>query len=237
MRGCSSVVEHELPKLVTGVRFPPPALHCLFAILLSGCIQYVEPTSVGRVDSGGLYHTVALGETLWRIADRYGVLVEELARANRIADASKIEVGERLVIPSGGERRVFPPSGQMEESFVWPVQGRVISAFGMKQEAARNKGINVQAPAGTEVVAARSGEVSFVHEGLPGFGKTIILDHGDEFATVYAHLGQILVKKDERVSQRQIIGRVGVTGRTSVAALHFEIRRRQKPQNPFYYLP
>ncbi len=78
--------------------------------------------------------------------------------------------------------------------------------------------------------------MSFVHEGLPGFGKTIILEHAEGFASVYAYVGEILVRQDEWVNQRQVIARVGETGRTQVPALHFEIRHNQKAQNPLHYL-
>jgi len=121
--------------------------------------------------------------------------------------------------------------------FVWPVQGKVISIYGMRQGTFMNKGIDIQAAWGAQVQAARSGWVSFVHEGLPGFGKTIILNHADGFATVYAYVGQILVRQGEKVAQRQVIARVGKSPRAEVCALHFEVRRHQRPVDPFHYLP
>ena len=121
--------------------------------------------------------------------------------------------------------------------FVWPVRGRVISIFGTRRRGTVNKGIDIQAQPGEEVVAARAGQVSFVHESLPGFGKTIIIEHGGGFASVYAYVSEIFVRQGEQVAQRQQIARVGSTGRTEVPALHFEIRREQKPQNPLRYLP
>ncbi len=225
---------------------------------LAGCTQYIEPeppaVSVSSNLSGGVYHRVARGETLWRISNQYGVSLEELVRANRISDAKQIEVGQRLWIPQEPSRLqpASPPATSAlanaggsavyrsrpgPEGFVWPVEGKVISVFGMRRGNAVNKGIDIQASTGSEVVAARSGQVNFVHESLPGFGKTIILDHGDGFATVYAYVSQILVRKGEEVTQRQVIARVGSSGRADGPALHFEIRKHQKPQNPFYYLP
>jgi len=121
--------------------------------------------------------------------------------------------------------------------FAWPVRGRVISIFGTRRRGRVNKGIDIQAPSGTDVRATRSGKVSFVHEGLPGFGKTIILEHAGGFASVYAYVQEILVRQGDQVSQRQVIARVGETGRTEVPALHFEIRQNQKAQNPLHYLP
>lgn len=187
----------------------------------------------------GTIHQVQRGETLWFISQRYRVALDELVQVNRISDASRIEVGQRIFIPSStpAPAAVSPnQTTQGNEPFVWPVEGRVISIFGTRRQATVNKGIDIQAPAGTEVVASRSGWVSFIHEGLPGFGKTVILDHRDGFATVYAYMGEILVRPGQEVAQRQPIARVGATGRTEVPALHFEIRRNQKPQNPFYYL-
>jgi lipoprotein NlpD len=201
--------------------------------------------------SSATVHQVRRGETLWSIARRYGVTVDALVHENRISDMTQIEVGQRLMIPQRGSVAPQPAavplpvqvfhgepvrSGAAEE-FTWPVQGKVIAIFGTRWRGRVNKGIDVQARAGTEVRAARSGKVSFVHEELPGFGKTIILEHAEGFASVYAYVGEILVRQDEWVNQRQVIARVGETGRTQVPALHFEIRRNQKAQNPLHYLP
>ncbi len=232
----------------------------LMALVLSACTPYPAnyPSSGPSFSSGG-GHIVAKGETLWSISRQYGIELSDLVEANRISDASQIEVGQRLVIPRSGtaapapresppvasepasrylppERSVGPVPGDSGD-FVWPVDGRVISIFGSRRKGNMNKGVDIQAPGGSDVRASRSGRVSFVHEALPGFGKTIIVEHGGGFATVYAYIDQILVRSGDSVAQRQVIARVGKTGRTEVPALHFEIRRRQKPQNPLYYLP
>lgn len=190
--------------------------------------------------SQGTIHRVVRGETLWSISRHYGVDLDALVRANQISDVSKVEIGRKLVIPSVSIRQHRSAKNWKtsdRDSFIWPVQGRVISIFGMRRLGAVNKGIDIQAPQGTDVVASRSGRVSFIHEALPGFGKTIILDHDDGFATVYAYVAEILVRSGDQVQGGQVIARVGKTGRTEVPALHFEIRRHQRPQNPFHYLP
>ncbi|MBI3318073.1 MAG: peptidoglycan DD-metalloendopeptidase family protein, partial [Candidatus Omnitrophica bacterium] len=205
--------------------------------VFSGCTPYVEAPSAGvRPFPGGSLHRVARGETLWRIARSYGVELEDLVRANQISDVSRVKAGQGIVIPprdwkapdrnltAGAPRKEAAPS----EEFLWPVRGRVISIFGMRRGAGvQNKGIDIQAPEGVQVLASRSGRVSFVHENLPGFGKTIILEHPDGFATVYAYVGQILIRQGEDVSQAQVIARVGRSGRLEFSALHFEIRRNQ----------
>jgi murein DD-endopeptidase MepM/ murein hydrolase activator NlpD len=231
--------------------------------MVSACTPYpANYPSSGTLSPSGNYHTVSKGETLWSISKRYGIELSDLVEANRISDASQIEVGQRLAIPRRGTGSAAPRDQEpisVENSpepisqhllqaasgpvpgdsgdFVWPVDGRVISIFGSRRKGNVNKGVDIQAPGGSDVRAARSGRVSFVHEALPGFGKTIIVEHPGGFATVYAYIDQILVRSGEPVAQRQVIARVGKTGRTEVPALHFEIRRRQKPQNPLYYLP
>lgn len=197
-------------------------------------LEVAPPQPSSQAD---LVHRVEPGQTLWRIAKKYGVDVHLLAKRNGISDASRLEVGQRLVIPrrdSGSRRSVVGSAG---ESFIWPVKGKVVSTFGMRREGTINKGIDIQALTGADVVAVRSGQVGFVHENLSGFGKTIILEHADGFATVYAYVGEILVQPGQRVAQRQVIARVGQTGRAQVPTLHFEIRRGQKAGNPLYYLP
>ncbi len=175
--------------------------------------------------------------------------LSDLVRANGVPDVAQIEVGQRLRIPERAapaeSRRppastaAFTPPGPVSSSsgFVWPVQGRVVSIFGARGRGRVNKGVDIQAPAGSEVRAARGGRVDFIHEAVPGFGKTIILDHGEGFASVYAYVAEILVRKGDVVDQRQVIARVGRTGRAEVPVLHFQIRRNQKPQNPLHYLP
>ena len=246
---------------------PPALFLLAVVVAVAGCSQYPgEGGSAAIVPPGGV-HRVKRGETLWSISRHYGVSVDALIRANRISDVSQIEVGQSLRIPGEPTEppaavsapepaaqwsQPVRPSGTVRpspvrsstpvragagEEFAWPVQGKVIAIFGTRWRGRVNKGIDVQARAGTDVRATRSGKVSFVHEGLPGFGKTIILEHAEGFASVYAYVGEILVHQDEWVSQRQVIARVGETGRTQVPALHFEIRRNQKAQNPLHYLP
>ncbi len=123
------------------------------------------------------------------------------------------------------------------EGFLWPVRGKVVSSFGTKEAGAMNKGIDIAVSEGAGVAASRSGTVSFVHADLPGFGKTIIIDHGDGFATVYAYLGEIAVQAGQAVARGQRIATAGRNVRSGGPMIHFEIRRKQKPQNPFYYLP
>ena len=85
--------------------------------------------------------------------------------------------------------------------------------------------------------AARSGRVVFIDANMPGYGKTVILEHGDGFSTVYAWNGELLVQLGQTVSQATPIATIGSSGRATAPSLHFEIRRQGKPVDPLQYLP
>jgi murein DD-endopeptidase MepM/ murein hydrolase activator NlpD len=121
-------------------------------------------------------------------------------------------------------------------TFIWPVRGEVISPFGAGEGGVRNKGIDIKASEGTIVRAAGAGRVVYSDQYLKGFGRTVIIDHGGGFETVYAYNSAIIAKVGTVVGQNDIIAKVGSTGRARIPSLHFEIRKDGKPVNPAYYL-
>lgn len=224
-----------------------------FIVGTTGCAPYTAAAgSVGAAvppAKSGVYHRVERGQTVWRIARAYGVDLATLAAVNRLGDARRIEVGQQIFIPGAANAvDVTPPTAAIpaasvarvpiegSEDFIWPVRGRVIAYYGAGTPHGPNKGMDIQAPAGTQVLAARSGRVVFRDENLRGFGKTVIVEHGDELATVYTHLASLAVSADQIVHQGDIIGFVGSTGRANAPFLHFEVRRRHRPENPIYFL-
>ncbi len=247
-RGRGSMVEHELPKLGTTVRFRSPAPQILLVVavltFLAGCAtapKLERPAERPRIP-GALYHTVRRGETLWSISRAYGVDLQSLIKANSILYTGTIENGQTLLIPR--EARSINPVAQTEavhvvpgESFTWPIRGIIISPFGAITDNIVNKGIDIKAPAGAGVRASRSGRVVYSDHFLKGFGKTVIIDHGDSYQTVYSYNSEILVNVSDQVARNTVIARAGRTGRAKTPTLHFEIRKDGEPQNPFYYLP
>ena len=211
---------------------------------LFGCVSTTPPPSSATAiptppqNTALAYHYTQKGETLWRIARQYNVGLDELIKLNHISDPAQIESGQLIFIPRLKEAQ-YKSSLQKDnrEDFIWPLKGNVISRFGDKTESVINKGIDIQAPYGKEVVASRSGVVSFCDEKLKNFGRTVIIDHGDGFLTVYARNSNIFVKMGDRVSQGVVIAKVGNAGKDKTTFLHFEIRKGHTPQNPYYYLP
>ena len=207
-----------------------------------------------------LVHTVRPGDTLSAIGVRYGIPFREISQLNNLVDPDKIQVGQRLRIPHGGTdslKTAQPRAGPTRQRiaarrtavkeqkheldrpargrFIWPATGTVTSKYGPRNNSFHD-GIDIAAPAGTPVVAVAPGEV--IYSGvLRGYGKVIIVRHGNGYASVYAHNSAHYVKQGQTVKQGQRIAAVGKTGRTTGPNLHFEIRRHNKAQNPLKLLP
>lgn len=209
------------------------------AVQLAPTVGGLQPMAPAEVR-----HAVRPGETLWSIAKAYNVDLDELARANAIKDTGSIEKGQILVIPSRGAGRPAARTAKRPAyvaarspiSFIWPVNGRIIAVFGSTTDKVVNKGVDIGAGEGTSVIAARAGKVVFCDDYLKGFGKTVIIDHADGYQTVYSYNSDITVKVGDTVRQRDVIAKVGSSGRAKEPMLHFEIRRNGEPQDPQRYL-
>lgn len=149
------------------------------------------------------------------------------------APASGGEAVETAAVPAPAPKAQPSRSGG---GFVWPVNGKVISGFGSKEQGLRNDGINIAAQRGTPVRAAEDGTVTYVGNELKGMGNMILLKHADGWSTVYAHTEELLVAKGEHVRRGQTIARVGSSGDVSRPQLHFQLRRGREAVDPRRYL-
>jgi len=123
---------------------------------------------------------------------------------------------------------------------IWPVHGRLTAGFGQRMdpfsgEGAFHPGVDIADALGTDVVATGDG---LVIEAEPdaGYGRSILIDHGDGITTRYAHLSRIFVVVGEQVKQGEIIGAIGMSGRTTGPHLHYEVRIHGTPVNPGRFL-
>jgi hypothetical protein len=209
--------------------------------LCAGCATTPQGAPLTASASGaGFYHVIQRDETLWKVSQRYGVDIETLIKTNGIRDPRDITIGQRIFIPrqeAMPHEFVSQGNADLQIDFIWPVRGKTIAFFKTNQDGSFNKGIDIKAPAGTQVVAAAAGYVAFISNDLRGYGKTVIIEHPFGFSTVYAHNDEILVGCGDKVLKGEVIAKVGSTGRTQTSCLHFEIRKDAKAQNPFYYLP
>lgn len=136
--------------------------------------------------------------------------------------------------PAAGPRKVGPGAAVAGKSggFLAPVEGQIIAPFGSQADGRRNDGVNIAAPKGAPVRAAKSGKVVYAGDALQGYGNLILVRHDDGWVTAYAHLDRILAKQGDRVARGQTIGAVGSTGGVATPQLHFEMRRNNKAVDP-----
>jgi murein DD-endopeptidase MepM/ murein hydrolase activator NlpD len=97
-------------------------------------------------------------------------------------------------------------------------------------------GIDVAAPGGTPIAASKAGTVLYTGW-MGGYGNLVVLDHGDDVVTLYAHQSRIAVNEGQPLAQGQTLGYVGSTGHSTGNHLHFEIRVDASPRDPLPYLP
>lgn len=125
--------------------------------------------------------------------------------------------------------------------FDWPVyEARMTRGYFSKAKKRRGRphwGIDLAARKGTPILASHDGMVIYVGREFRGFGRLIMVEGKNGFASLYAHLSKSRVRVGDRVKQGQIIGDMGNTGRSTGVHLHFEIRRRSGPIDPLQYLP
>ena len=118
---------------------------------------------------------------------------------------------------------------------IWPSPGIISSGYG-KRHGRMHQGIDLTRDGGFNIRAAASGKVVF--SGYKnGYGKCIIIDHGRNLRTLYAHNQTNYVGKGQRVKQGSIIAKMGKTGKSTGIHLHFEVQLNGKHQNPLRYLP
>jgi lipoprotein NlpD len=221
----------------------------LFAVVFWSCAS-----------SHGVYYRLKPGDTLFSISRKYGSSVDKIKETNNIGDETKLSVGAYIFIPDTkgpvpATETVSAPSQMKTEDqqasdtiapdtapakgapskFIWPVKGVLTSPFGNRW-GNMHEGIDIGAPEGTPVFASAAGKVIFSGE-RGTYGLIVIIEHPDDWYTIYAHNSKNLVRQGATVKQGDKIALVGKTGRATGTHLHFEIRQGVKPLDPQKYLP
>lgn len=190
----------------------------------------------------GKYVYIESPAQIKKVARSHGVTLDELKRHN--PDKS-LAAGEWVFIPSKVGIVYFLRDTYVVEDyqdlgrgrFLWPVPHfyKVSSNFGPRGRR-HHDGIDIPAPKGTPIVSVDEGIVIYSDNGIRGYGNMIVISHGDDTFTVYAHNRVNKVDKGDRVSRGQLIAEVGNTGRSTGPHLHFEIRVKNKVRNPAQYI-
>jgi murein DD-endopeptidase MepM/ murein hydrolase activator NlpD len=123
---------------------------------------------------------------------------------------------------------------------LWPVQGRITGSFGERidpfnGEGAFHRGVDISSEIGTRVIAPADGVVEFSDQ-MNGYGRTVVIDHGNGISTLYGHLSGFAVSPGQVIHRGDTLGYVGQTGRSTGPHLHYEVRILNTPVNPHKYL-
>jgi murein DD-endopeptidase MepM/ murein hydrolase activator NlpD len=201
--------------------------------LLPGTTLYIP-------NRDGLPHAVQPGESLSGISDSYGIPVSAILDANDL-DSTTLQVGDVLFIPGAtmDDQDYLLAIGEL---FRWPVRSYTFtSGYGMRIHPISgiwhmHTGIDLANRVGTPIIAAGSGTVVHVENQVSNYGRVVIIDHGNGYRTLYAHLHEAYVSMGEYVSTGQQIGTMGNTGRSTGPHLHFSVFRGSQPIDPMSQL-
>jgi len=196
-----------------------------------------------------LCHAVKSGQTLDKIAAWYGVTPESLMAVpeNHLTADVSLHRGQTILIPNARSRYHDPAELNLarpqqegwrygDGDFIWPLpQGSFWISQRFKQ--GKHNAIDMAAPLGTPVYAADTGRVLEAGWSEIGYGYHIILDHGIDYVTLYAHLSEYYVQPGDIVQKGEIIGRIGSTGNSTGPHLHFEVRDYGYLIDPLLVLP
>lgn len=200
----------------------------------------------------GVLHDVQPGDTVESISELYGIPQEDIIAyaPNNLEFPYRLYPETQIMVP-GAVREVFvwdPPTISSTSSgggygirpavvgtgtFIWPVGSRRITQaywYG-------HRGLDIAAGEGSALYAADTGTVVWADWSIYCYGNLIVIDHGNGYLTLYAHLSSINVYPGQVVYQGNVIGATGNTGCSSGPHLHLEIRLGGNPDDPIYYLP
>lgn len=214
------------------------------ALALAACSSSNAPSKRAVADG---HYRVKPGDTLYRIAKRYGQSVHTLAAWNNLSDASKIEVGQVLRVRRGGSARTVHARSNTRNTAAarpvapinrirlqWPTDAAAANIV-QRYNGVTSKGIDIAGQRGQAVKAVAGGKVLYVGEGVRGYGKLILLSHNNSTITAYAHNDTLLVRDEQSVSAGQTIATMGSSD-TDRVKLHFEVRINGKAVDPIPYL-
>lgn len=189
-------------------------------------VKYTDPEIVSAMDIIEDYPTSSSAQDLGQQLD---MINSSLSQRQDWLVMLDTVLSHRL-----GSQAKFPTTHPVDVSYP-------TSSFGWRRHpiTGRQKlheGMDFSAPVGTPILAASGGIVTEARY-VTGYGKLVEITHGDGLTTRYAHASSILVSVGDVVEKGQLIARVGATGRTTGAHLHFEVRLEDQPLDPMLFLP
>ncbi len=219
----------------------------LYALLLLPALLLMSTACGSKIDlnpetssvkgSKGIYHSFWRKHNLWLVAEAYGKSVKELVIANKLKTPLDIQTGEKIFIPGVSKHKKVeykdPRWNVMLKSMIWPLEGKIIREWRNSDDQPEEfDGIDIHAPEGSLIRAARDGWVVYQGDDFPAFGKMIIIQHRYVLASIYACNSENLVKVGMRVDEGEPVAKVGRCRGYELPSLHFEVVQYNKRVNP-----
>ncbi|MBU1033394.1 peptidoglycan DD-metalloendopeptidase family protein [Patescibacteria group bacterium] len=204
----------------------------------------------------GVRHKVGRGETIYSIGKKYGLdgsqvqMIVDYPFNEFLNDETfELVVGQYLMVPEGEKAEVKLPSsytgatkyGSLTPdagtvsalgSFIWPASGGITQGYSFFHKA-----IDIANRAAGPILAADAGVVTTAGwVDSSGYGNRVVVDHGNGYVTLYAHLSTVQVVAGQRVKRGDVLGQMGSTGRSTGTHLHFELRQGGALLNPLSFL-
>ncbi len=224
----------------------------LASIALNACVQLYPQAGGSKLE----YYLVQPGDNIYSIAFALEITAEQLLHTNPWLRSEPVTPGMRLSVPSyrlhnntaksdtgygyGYGNNQFDEIDRvtiqgLNAEYIWPVlRVEITSHYGYRR-GSLHAGIDLRAPRGTRIYASAAGKVIF--SGIkPGYGRIIVIDHGNGIETAYAHNSRNLAKKGQSVMQGQLVATVGRSGNATGYHVHFEFRRYGQAVNPIPHL-
>lgn len=185
----------------------------------------------------GVLHTVVKGDTLNTIAKKYNGDVSEIASFNDLKITDKLSVGDTILIPDGQVSSSIRPSAsgsRLVTSGGPTYSGYYIKPFvgGHRTQGLHGyNGVDYGLPVGSSLFASAAGTVIVSKNSgwNGGYGNYVVIEHPNKTQTVYGHMSSVSVSVGQKVTQGQLIGYSGNTGRSTGPHLHFEVRGAKNP--------
>ncbi|MCF7844082.1 peptidoglycan DD-metalloendopeptidase family protein [Candidatus Gracilibacteria bacterium] len=188
----------------------------------------------------GIKHSIKKGETINSIAKKYKADKGDIAKFNGISEDAELVVGDTVLVPDGEILVAQAPkpkssSGKSLNSYSSTVDKgflvRPVTGGRRSQGIHGHNGVDIAASPGTSIVASASGRVIVARSSgyNGGYGSMVIISHSNGVQTVYAHMREVNVVSGQTVSQGEVIGGIGNTGKSTGPHLHFEVRGAKNP--------
>lgn len=234
----------KYPQKLTGKSYTVKKGDTLYSIAFSAGMTASELAKINNIAPPYVIYSGNLLKLNYKKVDskisKHAKSPKKLDRENK-DKYSKTQLNKKRSIkePKIGVKIIGPVSTKSKSTnkiskWIWPAKGQIISKYSAVKQG--NKGIDIVGLKGSNVIASAAGKVVYAGNALRGYGNLIIIKHNEDYLSAYAHNETIFVKEKQRISQGQIIAKMG-NSESNRVQLHFEIRFRGKSVNPVNYLP